>query len=827
MALKDSSAGAFIKGVDASTGLLTQPRGSVPRGSNLILTKRGALQTCDGTAITNAYNGAVTPNWGKILCIQLFAPVGVTPYPLLIATPSGPNALQIAPPQNLVATDGGTGGLLAAGQYFYLVTAYDGQGETTGSNEVAITVAANHLVNLTWNIAPNAIGYRIYRTPVNGGPNAYLMPQIVLQPAPGTLTASFTDVGFATTSTIGPSTNTTGQTALFSLQQGNYTDSNILALFPSANGAPSGPNGTPSGGIVGSVSNIPQMLQFVNQMVVALGNGVPPQLVSDAGSPDNRATVSSTTGGSIDAYGVVTINTQFPHNLSVGATVTITGAGAYNGLYTVINVPSPTQFQVRNVAAIGAGPVPAGGTVVAYVQPIQSLFASVFPAWAAKTQYVTGNVVVPTTANGYYYKVISPAAGGLSGTNAPSWPSVVGATVQDSNITWQCAGTTASAAPPPPGAAHIAIYANALWVWDTWPNNTSNGLDGPTCLRMSDVGNPNSWNPVNQAFLDKDDGTEGMGLAVFTITAQGIPPEGSMIAAKNYATYQIVGVFGASNFAIQRATTDMGCISPRTLEFIPGYGIGRISHLGVCVFDGVNDRLISPQVEPYLFYNNDPELSDIVPADSAWLPYAWSAQTSYPAMYCIWIPLGMPLASQGRLTRALCFDMVLRAWGIVDFPFDISCVNQYYANAQRTLNTFVASYSDSTVQRWQAQDTQWATAASGVNTPAPVIGVVRSASVASKDPDQRVYARRVVLTGQIGYGPVASLLAQPRASGVILRSQTVAIPKAGSEFAAEACIDFTSSRFDVIVTFSGDVTLNDIGISVDAKPIGVLISSFG
>ena len=74
-------------------------------------------------------------------------------------------------------------------------------------------------------------------------------------------------------------------------------------------------------------------------------------------------------------------------------------------------------------------------------------------------------------------------------------------------------------------------------MWNTYPINSSNGLEGPCSLRMSDVDNLNSWNPVNQAFLDKDDGTDGTGLAVFTISAQGIPPEGSMVAFKLYATF--------------------------------------------------------------------------------------------------------------------------------------------------------------------------------------------------------------------------------------------------------------------------------------------------
>ena len=84
------------------------------------------------------------------------------------------------------------------------------------------------------------------------------------------------------------------------------------------------------------------------------------------------------------------------------------------------------------------------------------------------------------------------------------------------------------------------MFAGSLWAWNTAPTNTSNGLDGPTSLRMSDANNPNSWNPINQAFLDKDDGSEGSGLSPFTISGFGIPPEGSLVAFKQFAGYQIV-----------------------------------------------------------------------------------------------------------------------------------------------------------------------------------------------------------------------------------------------------------------------------------------------
>jgi hypothetical protein len=98
----------------------------------------------------------------------------------------------LSPPSGLlgIRSSGGT----LNGSYYYVVTAYNANGETTPSNEIHLTVAASSSVVLDWQAAGTGnfgpLGYYIYRGTTAGGENAYLGTV-----AAGTLT--FTDTGGA------------------------------------------------------------------------------------------------------------------------------------------------------------------------------------------------------------------------------------------------------------------------------------------------------------------------------------------------------------------------------------------------------------------------------------------------------------------------------------------------------------------------------------------------------------------------------------------------------------------------------------------------------
>jgi hypothetical protein len=928
MGVKPSTFGPWIRGVDASTGVLTQPKGSIPRGSNLVLSKRGSLRTCDGTQIVDAFNGVPTPNRGRAMAEFFFAPTGVAGYYLRIM-----NALDqhLGPPKNLAAVLSAAPGSLTVGQpYYWVVTAVDGAGgETTVSNEVTLTpTIGNQSAVLTWASVPNAFGYNIYRgtspgsetllfaanIPVRQGTLTYTdsgtaattatyainsitclsktrVPHTLLFIAllsvvfptsrtiplganitytPGT-DANFTGLtyGFASatsnnavqlqfnyniftpppfavgesstggsitiTSVNPPLVDKSQQTALYAMPPAAngivYTNANIVALFPAPQSGGTAQQGySPSGGIAGSVNLVPQMAQFTNQAVLALGNGFPPQVYSDAtGTPTNPATSVPISSISVDAFGVVTVTTSAGHNINltqgVGANVIIAGVTdpAYNtngngaSAFVTTALPSATSVKFNNLNALGHG-ASSGGTLTVSTIPIISTFVPSFPQWTASVSYAVNSIIVPTISNGHYYKAIQ---GGTSGTIQPTFPTGTGAQIADGQVIWREAGLLNTAAPPPPGCAHLAVFSGSLWVFNTYVSNTATGLDGPCSLRMSDVNNLNSWNPINQAFLDKDDGTEGLGLASFTIAAQGIPPEGSLCAFKKRAVYQIVGVFGASNFAIQRVQSDMGVIAPRTLQFVPGFGIVRLTYLGFAVFDGVNDRIVSTQVEPYLIGSNDPDDADIIPMDQQWQSVCQSALTANPPMYVTAIPTSVaPGGSVGALTTIMSFDLVLKAWAVVDLPFPISTIFgavTYSVAAQ----TVFGSFNDGTLQQWQAANLTWATSVSASLVTGPVAWSMRTPGCTSKDPDERLYLRRVVVVGQQTAAAPSTMTIEIFNGGASLGVQNITMPVSG-DFQVQGAAGSTGRRFYAVISGQGLITIDSVAFDLVPRPVGVM-----
>jgi len=199
MAYKPESTSPFVRGIVASSQPLAQPKGSVPRASNMLLTSRGAMNVCDGSAIVEFYKGAIQTNRGRFMAVTLFTPTGVSPYYMALQR-TAPTEFPLGPPLHLTGSAEGTYGTLPSGTYYYKVTALDGVGgETTASNEVAVPITLGQNAMLTWNVVPNAWGYNVYRGTAPGGESLITGTGLpVPQPAPLTPTVTFIDTGEAT-----------------------------------------------------------------------------------------------------------------------------------------------------------------------------------------------------------------------------------------------------------------------------------------------------------------------------------------------------------------------------------------------------------------------------------------------------------------------------------------------------------------------------------------------------------------------------------------------------------------------------------------------------
>jgi hypothetical protein len=61
---------------------------------------------------------------------------------------------------------------------------------------------------------------------------------------------------------------------------------------------------------------------------------------------------------------------------------------------------------------------------------------NITPLWTAATAFIVNDRVRTTAKNGYQYRVQSIAGAGLTGGSEPVWPTTIGNTVVDNQVTW-------------------------------------------------------------------------------------------------------------------------------------------------------------------------------------------------------------------------------------------------------------------------------------------------------------------------------------------------------------------------------------------------------
>ena len=510
-------------------------------------------------------------------------------------------------------------------------------------------------------------------------------------------------------------------------------------------------------------------------------------------------------------------------SVSVTNTYSFTPYGGISGF--VCPIPQILQFNQKSIFILGNGIAPRyadpsalGG---ATFTTLGNTFTASYPVWAATTAWNQGDTISNTVSGTTY--VYTAQNGGTSGSGAPSWPTALNATVADGQVIWKNTGVASAIAPR--GAAHGIVYAGSLWLANTSPATTSDQIDGPTCLKMSDSGNQNSWNPANTAFIGKDDGTQITGLASYTIAEVGIAPTGALVVFKEFATYQIIGVFGANDFQITQAQTDLGCIAARSIQFLTGYGLARLSHMGFAVFNGVNDTLVSEEIRPYLFGGGQGLNSDIVGVDFTYAYLAQSCQSSSPPMYVCALPL---LGSNGALTRLFCYDLVLKAWTILDLPWSIGTLLQARTGEGNPLTLAARTDGTGFVERMFAGDGNWDAASLITGLPAapiPITWAFSTTHVFRDGSSTRAFYRKVVIRGYATQTTASIVRANVQVNGNPFKSLPLRLqPQPGSgQFELQCDLLVTAQNVQISLTGMGLVTVDALDWDVTAKAGGSIM----
>jgi len=459
-------------------------------------------------------------------------------------------------------------------------------------------------------------------------------------------------------------------------------------------------------------------------------------------------------------------------------------------------------------------------------------------AWQANRIYQVGDIV--DAGNGYAYQALNLstyASAGyignvtmLSGNAPPTWPlpsysntnanvpafDQVHPTVTDNTIVWRLIGGVLAAGGGgntnsmasyllPPGAAHGISHQGFLWFFGTDKTENVNGADGPMSLRQSHLNVPNEWPSMYSAYIGKDDGQPATGIGSFTIAEAGIAPQGGLVLFKEYSTYNVTANFGSgpSVFSIQPVKTDMGCIAPRSVQWVPGYGIMRLTHMGVSLYDGTQDRIVSEDVRPYIFGG-----FGITGINQQRAHHSRSAIVVNPPLYII----AIPTVGNDWCSRLLCYDLILQAWTVVDLPFQISSLFQVrlsnVVEGTYSLPTvYMGGSSDGIVRRWQAGDQPlW-----DGNANAPVNWSLTTPEIGG-DATGRLYFRRTTVrlhapqTPQITLTPIyGSRTGAPNTKTAVPINPISFGPSSGGNQGQQA-IGTYEGETDYIVRFTQGVT---------------------
>lgn len=136
-----------------------------------------------------------------------------------------------------------------------------------------------------------------------------------------------------------------------------------------------------------------------------------------------------------------------------GMTWTLHGSG-----YALNRFADDFVNDLTSELATGGG-YTSGGISAGVVNRVHTVANSWATQRAASTTYAVGDVVRPAAANGFLYRATSA---GATAAGTPAYPTVLGQTVTDGAVTWECYGR--------------AIIVFTATTQPSWPTFTATGI---------------------------------------------------------------------------------------------------------------------------------------------------------------------------------------------------------------------------------------------------------------------------------------------------------------------------------------------------------------
>jgi hypothetical protein len=185
--------------------------------------------------------------------------------------------------------------------------------------------------------------------------------------------------------------------------------------------------------------------------------------------------------------------------------------------------------------------------------------------------------------------------------------------------------------------------------------------------------------------------------------------------------------------------------------------------------------------------------------------------------------LGGVSTNLGQMNRLCCYDLVLKAWTIIDIPFSIAAFKQFRTIGSIPI-TVMTGFSDGGVRRWlggTGLDTTWDAGAINAGAADNLVHIrVRSPEVFGKDASDRVYLRQLAIRGT---GSPASLKGQVTINGLSGGTLAVTsinvIPMGNGEYAGYLDIGQTGVDAHVDLFGAGPMEIQSIDWLAIAKAI--------